>query len=128
MRLATIQLPDGQLRVAAINGETAIDLAATDSSLPSSVRQLLAGGRETLARAASAAARPNAVSVSSYRLKAPIPDPQKIICIGLNYRDHAAETGAKVPNDPVVFNKFPTAVIGPEEPIRLPQVSQKIDY
>jgi 2-keto-4-pentenoate hydratase/2-oxohepta-3-ene-1,7-dioic acid hydratase in catechol pathway len=128
MRLATIELPTGQLRAAAIVGERAIDLAATDPSLPSSVRELLAGGRETVERAAAAAARAGGVVIPSYRLKAPIPDPQKVICIGLNYRDHAAETGAKVPNDPVVFNKFPTAVIGPEEPIRLPSVSQKVDF
>jgi 2-keto-4-pentenoate hydratase/2-oxohepta-3-ene-1,7-dioic acid hydratase in catechol pathway len=128
MRLATVQLPDGQLRAAAIDGNQAIDLAANDSNLPSSIRQLLAGGRDVLSRAQAAAERTDRVTLPSYRLKAPVPHPQKVICIGLNYRDHAAETGAKVPSDPVVFNKFPTAVIGPEENIRLPRVSQKVDY
>ena len=128
MRLATVQLADGQLRAAAIDGDMAVDLAATDSSLPCSIRQLLAGGRELLDRAAAAVTRSDRVTLPSYRLKAPLFDPPKVICIGLNYRDHAAETGAKVPDDPVVFNKFPTAVIGPEEPIRLPRVSQKVDY
>jgi 2-keto-4-pentenoate hydratase/2-oxohepta-3-ene-1,7-dioic acid hydratase in catechol pathway len=62
------------------------------------------------------------------KLLPPIPDPPKILCIGLNYRDHAAETGAPIPRDPVLFSKFTTALIGPEEPIVLPPVSQKVDY
>ena len=48
--------------------------------------------------------------------------------MGLNYRDHAAETGAKIPSEPVLFSKFATALIGPDEPIVLPAVSQKVDY
>jgi 2-keto-4-pentenoate hydratase/2-oxohepta-3-ene-1,7-dioic acid hydratase in catechol pathway len=128
MRLATVEAADGQRRAAAIVADRAIDLNATDPGLPASLRELLAGGQEILARAKAATARPDAVALPAYRLKAPISDPQKVICIGLNYRDHAAETGAKVPSEPVVFNKFPTAVIGPEDVIRLPRVSQKVDF
>jgi 2-keto-4-pentenoate hydratase/2-oxohepta-3-ene-1,7-dioic acid hydratase in catechol pathway len=62
------------------------------------------------------------------RLLAPVPRPPKIICIGLNYRDHAAESGATVPAEPILFSKYITAVIGPGEPIRLPATSREVDY
>ncbi len=83
-----------------------------------------------LRAAQEVAGRPDAVRYSSANVKllAAIPDPPKVICIGLNYRDHAAESGAPIPREPVVFSKFATAIIGPEEPIRLPSVSQEVDY
>ena len=59
---------------------------------------------------------------------APVPKPGKIICIGLNYRDHAAESNMPIPEKPVVFSKFSTAVIGPGEPVVLPSTSQQVDY
>ena len=62
------------------------------------------------------------------KLLAPIPRPPKVICIGLNYRDHAAETRMPIPEVPTVFAKFPTAVIGPRHPIVLPKNSTKPDY
>jgi 2-keto-4-pentenoate hydratase/2-oxohepta-3-ene-1,7-dioic acid hydratase in catechol pathway len=62
------------------------------------------------------------------KLGPPIPDPNKILCIGLNYRDHAEETGAPIPRDPVLFSKFNTSLAGPGDPIVLPTVSQKVDY
>jgi 2-keto-4-pentenoate hydratase/2-oxohepta-3-ene-1,7-dioic acid hydratase in catechol pathway len=61
-------------------------------------------------------------------LLAPIPWPGKVICLGLNYRDHAAETGAEPPSEPVIFLKASSSVIGPEEVIRLPAVSEQVDY
>jgi 2-keto-4-pentenoate hydratase/2-oxohepta-3-ene-1,7-dioic acid hydratase in catechol pathway len=61
-------------------------------------------------------------------LLAPVPDPQKIVCIGLNYRDHAAESGVPVPTEPVLFSKYPSALIGDGAPIVLPKVSQEVDF
>ncbi|TWU56056.1 fumarylacetoacetate hydrolase family protein [Rubripirellula reticaptiva] len=58
----------------------------------------------------------------------PTPTPEKIICIGLNYRDHAIETGAEIPFEPVVFSKFGTALAGHGDVIRLPKVSSQVDY
>ena len=51
----------------------------------------------------------------------------KFICIGLNYSDHAAETGAEVPSEPVVFNKWTSAVVGPNDAIEIPRNSKKTD-
>ena len=59
---------------------------------------------------------------------APVPRPGKLICIGLNYRDHAAESNMPIPERPVVFSKFASAVIAPGEPVVLPATSEKVDY
>lgn len=58
----------------------------------------------------------------------PIPMPEKIFCIGLNYRDHAIETNSPIPTEPIVFSKFNTALIGHGQAIQLPAVSKKVDY
>lgn len=59
---------------------------------------------------------------------APVPRPAKLICIGLNYRDHAAESNMPIPEHPVVFSKFSTAVIAPGEAVVVPATSQQVDY
>lgn len=66
--------------------------------------------------------------LSSVQLKAPIPRPPKMICVGLNYRDHAAEARQEIPKVPTIFAKFPNIVIGPGQPIVLPKNSRKPDY
>jgi len=58
----------------------------------------------------------------------PIERPGKIVCVGLNYRDHAAETGQQAPERPMLFAKWPTALSGPGDPIRIPPISGKIDW
>lgn len=59
---------------------------------------------------------------------APVPRPGKVICIGLNYRDHAAESNMPIPERPVIFSKFSTCVIAPGEPVVIPPSSQQVDY
>jgi len=59
---------------------------------------------------------------------APVPRPGKLICIGLNYRDHANESKMAIPEKPVVFSKFPTCVIAPGEPVVLPPQSKQVDF
>jgi 2-keto-4-pentenoate hydratase/2-oxohepta-3-ene-1,7-dioic acid hydratase in catechol pathway len=66
--------------------------------------------------------------VDKYEIGPPIPSPNKIICVGKNYAEHAAEMGGEPPELPVIFNKFPSAVIGPEQPILLPKISDQVDY
>jgi 2-keto-4-pentenoate hydratase/2-oxohepta-3-ene-1,7-dioic acid hydratase in catechol pathway len=58
----------------------------------------------------------------------PIERPQKIVCVGLNYHDHAAEGGQKIPERPLLFAKWPNTLIGPRDPIVLPAISAKVDY
>jgi len=59
---------------------------------------------------------------------APVPRPGKIVCVGLNYRDHAEESGLAVPKVPVIFSKFSTCVIAPGEPVVIPTTSERVDY
>ncbi len=129
MRLATLQTPSGP-RAAVLSGEHYVDLHATDPALPTSVRALLAGGPALLRAAAAAAGKPTAIKVPVVGSKVlpPVPDPEKIWCVGLNYRDHALETGAAIPRDPILFSKFNTALIGSGDTIVLPPVSTKVDY
>ncbi len=105
------------------------DLNRADDKLPACMRQLLAMGAAGMEGAAKIAASGVAdVQIDAVKLLAPVPAPQKIICIGLNYADHAAETGAEIPSQPVVFNKFPTSVRAHGDNIELPAVSDKVDY
>jgi 2,4-didehydro-3-deoxy-L-rhamnonate hydrolase len=62
------------------------------------------------------------------RIGAPFARPHQIICIGLNYRDHAAETGQAVPDEPILFTKSPNTLVGPNDPVRQPRGSTKLDY
>ena len=78
--------------------------------------------------ALAAANKSDAVPLSSLNLMAPIPRPPKLICVGLNYRDHAIESGMAIPTIPVIFNKCSNSVIAPGEPVVLPKNSEKPDY
>ena len=129
MRLATILTPHGPRAAAQVGGDF-VDLHATDPGLPTSVKQLLAGSPAIRKAAAEAAASPTAVKYAgtAVKLLPPIPDPGKILCIGLNYRDHAIEGGQPIPTEPVIFGKFPNTLIASGEPIKLPKVSEKVDY
>ena len=62
------------------------------------------------------------------RFGPPLARPGKIVCIGLNYRDHAAETGAEIPAEPVLFLKTPDTVVGPDDTVLVPRCSTKTDY
>jgi acylpyruvate hydrolase len=69
------------------------------------------------------------VAISAVRLLAPVPDPEKIVCLGLNYRDHAAEAGQEIPGAPMWFAKFANSLIGAGEPILLPPAyPAHVDY
>jgi 2-keto-4-pentenoate hydratase/2-oxohepta-3-ene-1,7-dioic acid hydratase in catechol pathway len=129
MRLATLLTPFGP-RAAVQLDDRFIDLHATDTSLPKGVRHLLELGPPAWKVAAHLAQRAGAVGypAATAKLLPPIPDPPKIVCLGLNYRDHAAESGAPIPRDPVLFSKYATALVGHEDPIVLPPVSSEVDY
>jgi 2-keto-4-pentenoate hydratase/2-oxohepta-3-ene-1,7-dioic acid hydratase in catechol pathway len=62
------------------------------------------------------------------RVGAPFGRPHQILCIGLNYRDHAAETGQAVPDEPILFTKSPNTLIGPDDDVRIPRGSTKPDW
>ncbi|NNJ27508.1 fumarylacetoacetate hydrolase family protein [Alienimonas chondri] len=128
MKLATLSTESGPRAVAVADDGRFVDLNAVDESLPTSVRALLALD-DGLSRAAAALA----TGVAGRRfvagtVLAPIPDPGKVLCIGLNYRDHAEETNSPIPSEPVVFGKFGNTIRGPEATVTLPKVSEQVDF
>lgn len=129
MQLVTYRSTDGQ-RVGIVRQEQVLDLTELLGgvrSLQDVIEKWVA--LEPVIRTGVESGKAKLVgSLGDVALMAPLPRPGKVICIGLNYADHAAETGAAIPTEPVVFCKFPTAVIGPGDPIRLPPISQQVDY
>lgn len=108
--------------------DTVVDLSLMGCH---SLLQLIEGGDEWVAKAAkllTSSPEDSRHKLSDVKLLAPIPKPRKLICVGLNYRDHAAETNTPIPNVPTIFNKFATAVIGPGDSIVLPKVSKMPDF
>jgi 2-keto-4-pentenoate hydratase/2-oxohepta-3-ene-1,7-dioic acid hydratase in catechol pathway len=98
------------------------DILRIDGGL-SRLEDLLDGLRRTTQNLAAVTVRPQDVV-----LKAPVMNPQKLIGIGLNYRDHAEETGIAIPRSPLLFGMYANAIIGPESPIVIPAATQKVDY
>lgn len=131
MRLATLETASGKKVTGVGTGSAAgkyVDLHAADATLPNCPKALLALP-DGLTRAAAALDKAQAAGkFIEGRLLAPIPMPGKVICIGLNYRDHALEGGHAIPTEPVCFSKFSSAVIGPDAEVKLPAVAHKVDY
>ena len=73
-------------------------------------------------------ARSHLLPLDTLELGPPVPDPDKILCLGVNYREHAAEAQQELPAVPMFFAKFRNSLIGPSSPILLPRVSTQIDY
>lgn len=127
MRLVTYQSARGP-RLAAVRNGTYIDLNQADRELPKSMRLLLAEGPEGLKRAQTALKSGTPLDFPAVKLLPPVPDPEKVVCVGLNYADHARESGVPPPSEPVLFNKFPSALAAHGDPIVLPRVSREVDY
>jgi len=106
-----------------------VEVEGAHQGRPVSVRDLLALGAEDQRRAWDALdggeVRHDPATAT---LLAPIPDPPKIICLGLNYRDHAEESGMAIPAEPIVFSKYASSLIGAGAEIVLPEVSTEVDY
>jgi len=98
-----------------------------------SVRALLQQGQQALLEVFAWAksqfeARSGLLSLDALELGPPVPDPDKIICLGVNYREHAAEAQQELPAVPMFFAKFRNSLIGPTSPILLPRASTQVDY
>lgn len=128
MRLVTFT-HQGKRRLGARSGNSIIDLSATDPSIPSTMREFLESGDDAFSKAHEAIDKgAHAISATDVTIQAPIDDPEKIICIGLNYADHATESGMPIPEEPIVFSKYASSIIGPSANIVAPSVSSQVDY
>ena len=103
-------------------------LAEGDAGFPGTLQSLIAAGGTALAQAASALAKAPAVDLGAVTLLPPLSNPEKIICIGLNYTDHSAESGFKQPEYPTVFGRFNSSLIAHGAPILRPAFSEQLDY
>jgi acylpyruvate hydrolase len=114
-----------------IEGDTVIDLAAADPSLPTDLATLIAAGPAALAAVKAAAAKPAAsakLPLASVKAALPIARPSKFICVGLNYALHAKEGGHPIPTYPSFFLRVPTSLNAAGAPVIRPRVSIQLDY
>ena len=116
MRFVTYDAGTGPPRVGSLDGDDVIDIGAgtVDGLLASAGLPAGAAGART--------------PVADVRLLPPIMDPRKIVCMGLNYREHAAEAGLDPPETPTFFAKFANALAAPGAEVALPRFSEKVDY
>jgi acylpyruvate hydrolase len=137
-RLATYERDGRWAAAIALAGNRLVDAEAAarrsgldDGVAWSSVRAIVGEDPDRVAalRAAAEALADDARPAADVRLGPPVPDPQKILCVGLNYRAHAAEASLDEPAVPMVFAKFPNVLIGSGEPIELPEpYGERVDY
>ena len=125
MRLVTYDSERGA-RAGALDGEHVVDAWDALAGEGSSLRELLAADKlDELTEAVEGA---EGLPLAGVALLPPIPDPEKILCIGLNYRAHAEETKQQIPEVPTVFAKFRNALAAPGATVDLPRASEKVDY
>ena len=113
-------------RAGVLDGERVVDAWDALGGEGSSLRELLAAAGWAIWREPSTAL--TACRSRDVTLLPPIPDPEKILCIGLNYRSHAEETKQQIPDVPTVFAKFRNALAAPGAAVELPKASEKVDY
>jgi 2-keto-4-pentenoate hydratase/2-oxohepta-3-ene-1,7-dioic acid hydratase in catechol pathway len=124
MRIVTYR-SEREARAGLLRGDTVVDIWDELGGGGPGVRDLLASGR--LSEVAALAEHPG-LPLADVELEPPIPDPDKIVCIGLNYRSHAAEAGIDPPDSPTFFAKFRNALAPSGVVVPLPRASDKVDF
>ena len=120
-----------QLRGSIVGAEAAARGAGLDDGHATafrSVRSILELAPQERRALLTFAEQQDGIAMAEVELGPPVPDPQKIICLGLNYRDHAAEAGLTPPSAPMFFAKYANSLIGPYSEIVPPSTTQKVDY
>ncbi|MHA6762876.1 fumarylacetoacetate hydrolase family protein [Streptacidiphilus sp. PAMC 29251] len=112
----------------AADEKTAYDLSGLTGDIDGGfLERLLDEGPDRIEALREAGALP-VLDLAGQRLGAPVARPPKVVCIGLNYRDHAAEAGSEIPAEPVIFMKATNTVVGPDDEVLVPRGSAKTDY
>jgi len=120
MRFISFSVAGGQVRPGVLFEDTKTVLDLNAGGYATMLDVISRGDVKTLAA--------NMLSLEQVRLRAPISNPPRVFAIGLNYRDHAKESGMEIPTTPVVFFKLPNVIVGPGDPIVLPKNSTQPDY
>lgn len=127
MRLMRIGNPGHEKAAALVDGDRYVDLSDLESTLgeafftPAGLAKLTAAVTERTHNG-------SALPLAGNRIGAPIARPHQILCIGLNYSDHAAETGQDLPDEPILFHKSPNTLVGPNDDVQVPRGSMKTDW
>ena len=125
MRIARLGTPGTEIPVI-VQNENYYDLRSVTADIDGAF--LAGGGLEKAAAALAAGSLPLLDGAAGLRVAAPIVQPTKIVCVGLNYRDHAEETGAAIPAEPVLFMKDPSTLGGAFDEVLIPRKSVKTDW
>ncbi|WP_055711206.1 fumarylacetoacetate hydrolase family protein [Streptomyces torulosus] len=125
MKLLRVGAPGEERPAVRTDDGRLLDLSAVTADIDGTF--LGSGGIERARAALEAGGLPE-IDPGGLRIGAPVARPGKIVCVGLNYRDHAAETGAAIPERPVVFMKDPGTVVGPHDEVLVPRGSVKTDW
>jgi 2,4-didehydro-3-deoxy-L-rhamnonate hydrolase len=127
MYLMRIGAAGAEKPAARIDDDTYVDLSDVVGDVDADF--FAEGGLERIRTVVAERAQEGRVSeLAGERVGPPIARPHQILCIGLNYRDHAAETGQPVPSEPILFNKAPNTLVGPNDGVRVPRGSTKLDW
>lgn len=111
-----------------LDGGSLIGLDESDASYPGNLHSLLAKGNGSLQAAENSLSSGREIDRAAIKFAPPIGKPGKIICIGLNYKDHADESGMEAPSHPTVFARFASGLVGNGQPMVLPTDSTHFDY
>jgi 2-keto-4-pentenoate hydratase/2-oxohepta-3-ene-1,7-dioic acid hydratase in catechol pathway len=127
VHLLRLGAPAAEKPAARVDDETYVDLSDVVDDFDEAF--FAGGGLERIRPVvAGRVARGQVTRFAGERIGAPIARPHQILCIGLNYRDHAAETGMPVPDEPILFTKSPNTLVGPDDDVRIPRGSTKPDW
>ena len=132
MKIAAFSTQTGQ-HIGAVHGEEIISLTTlSPDEFPACIKTFIEGGTELRKQAEQLIdQRENEKAVfnlADVDILPPIPQPEKIICVGLNYIDHCKETGMEPPASPVIFSKYANAIIGHNDAIEIPVNSNEVDF
>jgi acylpyruvate hydrolase len=127
MRFVSYEL-NGHQGLAVAGDGTWRGLCSNDAGYPGALESLIARGGDALARAGKELASAPEIQLAAVKLLPPLANPEKVICVGLNYRDHSAESGFKQPDFPTLFGRFNSSLIGHGAPILRPEQSVQLDY
>jgi 2-keto-4-pentenoate hydratase/2-oxohepta-3-ene-1,7-dioic acid hydratase in catechol pathway len=126
MYLMRIGRPGAEIPVVRLDDDTYVDVSDVVTDFDEAF--FAAGWSGLAATVATRVADGDVRRFAGERIGAPIARPHQILCIGLNYSDHAAETGQTPPDEPILFTKSPNTLIGPNDDVRLPRGSTKLDW
>ncbi len=138
MKLVTFDRDSG-LRLGVHKNDNVVDLGLASQisgigDLPSTMLEFIQGGESLWHKGrqvldwANNSSGDFLLDESQVRIRAPISNPPKLICVALNYQAHADETGVEAPNEPMLFSKFPSVIVGPGDAIKIPRQSDQVDY